>query len=132
MMRRSVLVGLAIAVGASLAACASLEGTSNRYVVFYQPWSAQLDNSAKGVVDIAAGFALRHPNLPVTVSGYADPVGSRQANMDISRTRARVVSDELVAMGVAPSRIQRVANGGTDLDDSLQASRRVEIDVGNP
>ena len=131
-MRRSVSVGLALALGTSLAACASLEGTSNRYVVFYQPWSAQLDNPAKGVVDIAAGFAQRHPDQPVTVAGFADPDGSRQANMDISRTRARVVSDELVARGVAPDRIGRVANGETDFDDSLQASRRVEIDVGNP
>jgi outer membrane protein OmpA-like peptidoglycan-associated protein len=131
MMRRSVSVGLALALGTSLAACAALEGTSNRYVVFYPQRSPQLDNSAKGVVDIAAGFALRHPDQPVTVAGFADPDGSPQANIDISRTRARVVSDELVAMGVAPSRIRRAANGQADFGDTSQASRRVEIDVGN-
>ncbi|HEY2132329.1 MAG TPA: OmpA family protein [Acetobacteraceae bacterium] len=125
-MRRFFAVGLMLALGG----CAAGEGSTSRYVVFYQQWSAQLDTSAKSVVDGAAAFAMRHPTQPVIVVGYADPDGSSQANIDISRARAQVVSDELVANGVAPARIQRSARGTTDFTGTSQESRRVEIDVG--
>jgi peptidoglycan-associated lipoprotein len=125
-MRRFFAVGLMLALGG----CAVGEGATSRYVVFYQQWSAQLDNSATAVVNGAAAFAMRHPTQPVIVVGYADPEGSPQANIDISRTRAQVVSDALVAQGVAPARIQRSARGTTSFTGTSQESRRVEIDVG--
>jgi outer membrane protein OmpA-like peptidoglycan-associated protein len=127
-MRRLIVVSLVLALGA----CSLFERSSQRYVVFYQEWSAQLDPSAKSIVDAAAGLAMRHPDQPVVIVGYADMQGSPQANIDISRTRAQVVSDELVAAGVSPSRIARVAHGSTRFADTGQESRRVEIDVGLP
>jgi outer membrane protein OmpA-like peptidoglycan-associated protein len=125
-MRRFFAVGLMLALGG----CAMGEGSTSRYVVFYQQWSAQLDNSATAVVNGAAAFAMRHPTQPVIVVGYADPDGSPQANIDISRARAQVVSDALIAQGVAPARIQRSARGTTSFTGTSQESRRVEIDVG--
>ncbi len=131
-MRRWMTMGLMLVLMPLLGACATFEGSSNRYVIFYPEWSAQLDDSAKGVVDGAAGFALRHPMAPVTVVGFADLDGSPQANKDISRARAHVVVDELVARGVPAARIQSTARGSTNFIDSSQESRRVEIDVGTP
>lgn len=131
-MRRRLAAAPLLAVAVSLGACALGEGSNNRYIVFYQPLSARLDASAKGVVDGAAGFALRHPSQPVIVVGFADPVGTAASNAAISHTRAQVVTDELVGMGVPAARIRSLAHGAIDFSASSQESRRVEIDVGQP
>ncbi len=68
--------------------------------------------------------------MPVTVSGFAAPDGSVQANKDISRLRAQVVIDTLVKDGVAPSRIQRHSIGAVDFTLDSQESRRVEVVLG--
>jgi outer membrane protein OmpA-like peptidoglycan-associated protein len=132
-MRRRFAVVPLFAVAASLAGCALFaERSSNRYVVFYQPLSAKLDPSAKGVVDGAAGFALRHPTQPVVVVGFADPDGSPAANIAISHARAQVVTDELTTFGVPASRITSLAHGQIGFSSNSVESRRVEIDVGQP
>ena len=68
----------------------------------------------------------------VTVSGYADPEGSQQANIAMSRTRAQVVADQLVRDGVARRRISMTAHGPTDYTLSSIESRRVEIAIASP
>jgi outer membrane protein OmpA-like peptidoglycan-associated protein len=65
----------------------------------------------------------------VSVSGFADPEGSQRANIDISRTRAQVVVDQLVRDGVARDRIRLTAHGPTDYTQTSLESRRVEIAV---
>jgi outer membrane protein OmpA-like peptidoglycan-associated protein len=64
------------------------------------------------------------------VIGFADTVGSAQANIDVSRLRAQVVADALTANGIDAGRIQRAARGATQFELSAQESRRVEIVVG--
>ncbi|MCW3473983.1 OmpA family protein [Limobrevibacterium gyesilva] len=125
-MRRMVVVGLLLALGA----CTVMEPDSQRYVVFFQEWSADMDATASGSVTAAAAWAKQHPSAPVIVSGYADPEGSPQANKDLSRLRAQVVADALVADGVALARIQRQAVGSVDYVMNSLESRRVEIVVG--
>jgi outer membrane protein OmpA-like peptidoglycan-associated protein len=126
-MRRVVLLSLLL-----LAGCGTfgLNGGAPRYVVFFDPFSAQLDEAAVKVVAEAAGAAKRQGDVPVTVIGYADPEGSAQTNRDLSRTRAGVVADALMHDGVPGPRIRRQAMGAVDYSlDSLE-SRRVEIVVG--
>ncbi len=125
-MHRLLLAALVLALGA----CSTFEAPSRRFVVFYSEWSAALDDPGKAVVSGAAEFAKRHPEQPIIVSGFADPEGTAQANVDISRTRAQAVADQLVADGVAPARIQRRARGSVNFESSSQESRRVEIAVG--
>ncbi len=127
-MHRWLLTALVLALGA----CAVFEGPSARYVVFYTEFSAKLDDSAHAVVAAAAAFANRHPEQPVVVSGFADPVGSVEANRDLSRTRAQVVADDMVASGVGVGRIRVLARGEVPFAGSSQESRRVGIVVGNP
>ena len=127
-MHRLILAGLVLA----FAGCAVFEGPSQRFVVFYGDLSAKLDDAAAAVVVGAAEFAKRHPEQPILVSGFADPDGSPQANIDISRTRAQVVADAMVRVGVSPTRIQRRARGAVSFGSTSQESRRVEIAVGQP
>ena len=101
-MRRLTILGLLLA----LAACANPGAAGQqRYAVFFQEWSAALDQPAKDVVAQAASWANTHPAAEVHVIGYADPEGSPQANRDLSRTRAQVVADGLAADGVAAQRV---------------------------
>lgn len=121
----------------SVAACtmprhAAVPESGRVYPVYFQPWSAQLDTTALHTVSNAAAEAKEHAELPVAVAGFADPTGSSQANVDMSRTRAQVVTDQLVADGVAPKRIRRTVHGATDYTLNAQETRRVDIAVGTP
>lgn len=126
-MRRFAVLSLLIA----LAACASVAPYSgvHRHLVFFQEWSANLDAEAQGAVDAAAAIVKAHPGVPVSVIGYADPEGSPQANIEISRLRAQVVVDALVKDGVPAEQITRQAKGATSFVNTSQESRRVEVVV---
>ena len=123
----------ALAAMVALGACATVQpGGPQRFVVFFQEFSAQLDDAAKGAISASAVWAKDHPNAPVTVIGFAAPNGSPQSNIEISRLRAQVVTDTLVADGVDPARIQRKARGATDFSMNGLESRRVEISLDAP
>ena len=127
-MRRLWVLGLLFALGA----CAQAEPSNQRFVVYFQLWSAGLDDSAQQVVATAAGWANGHQSVPVEVTGFADPEGSPQANIDLSHTRAQVVADALVAHGVAAQRISVHARGSVGFAMDAQESRRVTIQLGTP
>jgi peptidoglycan-associated lipoprotein len=63
--------------------------------------------------------------------GYADPTGSHELNMVLSRERADAARDYLVAQGISAARLEVVAYGDTRLkyaaDDSR--NRRVAIEA---
>jgi hypothetical protein len=73
-------------------------------------------------------YIKANPRIPVLVVGYADPRGSAEANMILSRLRARVVADTLVENGVPRNRIRILYRGATPGFESLE-SRRVEVRV---
>jgi len=125
---RHLLVAMAATL---LAGCAKpTPPASQTYLIFFEKWSAQLDDGAQSTISSAAGLAKRQSSAPVTVLGYADPEGSPQANREVSALRAQMVVDGLVAAGVPRDRILRRAVGSVEYSaDSIEA-RRVEIDIG--
>jgi outer membrane protein OmpA-like peptidoglycan-associated protein len=131
-MRHLLSAGLLLAAGAwALATVSASEAVSPRprAVVFFQEWSAQLDDAAKGVIADAAEWAKQHPDAPVRVLGYADPTGSKEANRLLTLLRAQMVIDALESDGVDAARMQREGEGSVNYADSSQESRRVEIIV---
>lgn len=134
-MRRTAAVAVLGLAAAGLAACAPAQppasASAPSYVVFFTPWSADLDDAAQGVVTQAATAARAAPDRPVLVEGFADyTTGSTQANRDLTRLRAQHVADTLAQRGVAQGRIQlrpRSSAGGTDPGVE---SRRVVIEIG--
>ncbi len=122
---------LAVLLLLCVAACTADKAppVSQKLVVFFQEWSAALDDNALTTIATAAQWAKDNPTRDVTVAGYADPVGSQQANIDLSRTRAQVVVDQLSNDGVARDRVKLAARGKTDFTLSGQESRRVEIAI---
>lgn len=127
MMRILVCVGLLFWFDA----CALFGSSGQRYVVFFRGSSAQLDDAAEDVLVVAAGWAKKHPNMPVVVASYADPYGDEKVNAEFVRLRAQAVVDGLVADGVEASRIRRREVGSVKFRSEPQESRRVEIAVGN-
>lgn len=100
------------------------------YIVFFQEWSAAFDTPALKTIAAAAAQAQSDPAATVTVTGYADPLGSVQANIYLTETRAQVVTDQLAADGVPPARIHQRAAGKVPYQLTSQESRRVVITIG--
>ena len=103
---------------------------AQKFVVFFQEWSAVIDDSAQAVISQAAEWVKSHPGNVAHVSGFADTTGSRQANILLSELRAQVVVDQLQTDGVDPKRVQQRGHGSVQFALSSQESRRVEISIG--
>ncbi len=97
------------------------------YLVFFEPWSAALDQPARGVIRDAARAARARPRAQLVVTGYASPVGTEAANENVSRQRAVAVANALKAQGVAARRIRTEWRGPTGPVADNEESRRVEI-----
>ncbi|MFC3127656.1 OmpA family protein [Pseudoroseomonas globiformis] len=99
------------------------------YPVYFEPWSGELDEPAREGLRQAAALARAHPQVPLRVIGFADPEGSPQANVTLSRLRAEIVSDELRRNGVAAERIRLEWRGAAGAAPAGLESRRVEIRI---
>jgi outer membrane protein OmpA-like peptidoglycan-associated protein len=98
--------------------------------VFFQPLSTALDQPAQDTIAEAAKAADELPNNNITVIGAADSVGTTQANVALSKARAKAVAAQLEADGVAASRIRAVGVGETGAPgNTTQAARRVLIRI---
>ncbi len=115
-----------------VAACTASVSPPQRVVVYFKEWSAAIDPPAASAISTAAQWAKDHPSAAIKVAGYADPTGSAVANDYLSRARAQVVADQLVADGVDQGRISVAAHGSVDFTLTSQESRRVEIGIGGP
>ncbi len=70
----------------------------------------------------------REKNAKVLVTGYADSqTGNADRNQLLSKKRAEVIADELVAMGVSRENIEIVAAGGVDEYSPYSYNRRVTV-----
>jgi outer membrane protein OmpA-like peptidoglycan-associated protein len=105
------------------------DGQVRRFVIYFTEWSAALDDTAQAVVSQAADLVKSHRRGTVTVTGFADPTGSKQANILLSELRAQRVADLLHDGGVATSRIHPIGRGSVTFTMVAQESRRVEIAV---
>ncbi len=139
-MRKFLVISMLCAVAGPLAGCADFPGlgggqgaTSPATPVFFQPFSAALDQPALTVIAAAAKAANAEPGVPVKVTGAADSVGGSKANELLSETRAQVVADALVTDGVAQSRITVTGIGEATTPTTgaaAQFSRRALIQIG--
>ena len=125
---------LTISLLCGLVGCVSSPPPGPATPVFFQPFSAALDESALTAIASAAKEANQQPEARVTVTGAADSVGSIQANKYLSETRAQVVADALVSDGVSADRIHvrgvGIALAPGAVGTSAQSARRVLVQIG--
>jgi outer membrane protein OmpA-like peptidoglycan-associated protein len=114
----------------ALPAC-SLQTDSQKYSVYFQPYSADLDPQALQTVHAAADFAQDHRSLPVAVTGFSAPPDPDRDVPGLSAHRAEVVAQALASAGVAANRVSTAADGIIDPKSLPTLSvRRVDIIVG--
>jgi outer membrane protein OmpA-like peptidoglycan-associated protein len=126
-MRRLGILFLLLSVATGSVRAADVP--SQKFVVFFQEWSAALDDSAQTVIGQAAEWVKSHPGNVAHVNGFADPTGSAKANALLSDLRAQMVVDQLQTDGVDSNRIRQRGHGSVQFALSSQESRRVEISI---
>lgn len=129
MLRRFAVLGIVLA-GITACTAAPAEPLEPSYVVFFTPFSADLDDGAKGVIADASRAAQTVSGHRIIVAGYADRAagGSAAVNQNLSKLRTQVVADGLVANGVDRGRIVLRPKGSVGGDPGVE-SRRVAIEI---
>ncbi len=126
--RRAALFSL---VFGGIAGCTNAPPISPQapaYVVFFTPFSADLDDGASRVIAEASQAAQATSGRRVVVAGYADRMnGTPATNQTLTKLRAEVVADGLVAKGVDRQRIVLQPKGSIGGDPGIE-SRRVMIE----
>ena len=87
--------------------------------------------SKKDMVNVQAlAKYAQDNNAKLLVTGYCDSsTGTPAYNQKLSETRAEVVADELVKLGVAKENIKTVGNGGVDSLSPVSFNRRATVQV---
>ena len=74
--------------------------------------SAELSDQDKPALqNFAQTISKYHPNVLITVEGFADPAGSRSYNKRLGMKRAEAVRDFLVSSGINADQIRAVSYG---------------------
>ena len=67
--------------------------------------------SANSIIGRQAASLAKHPFLNVVIAGNTDERGTETYNLALGQRRADAVRDDLLAQGVAPSRITTISYG---------------------
>jgi outer membrane protein OmpA-like peptidoglycan-associated protein len=109
----------------------SAQPNGQTYSVYFQPYSADIDQQALQTVHDAADFARAHHNLPIAVTGYSAPPDPDRDVPGLSAGRAAAVAHILASAGVESGRVTTSGNGIVDPKALPTVSvRRVDIIVG--
>lgn len=88
---------------------------SGAAAIFFKIGRSQISPEGMVNVKLMAKVIKESPNAKYQVAGFADKgTGSVKTNQTLSEKRAQAVYDALVAEGVNPSQLEKVAMGGTD------------------
>ncbi len=133
---RSFRLGLALAAGLALSACArnsadnaagagfgaggagmATPGSPQDFTVnvgdrvFFDSDSSELNATAVATLDKQAQWLTRYSQYAFTVEGHADERGTREYNFALGARRAEAVKNYLAARGVAGNRIRTISYG---------------------
>lgn len=93
---------------------------------------------ATPALDAVAAYLRAHPTLTIEVGAHTDDRGSAAYNLRVTQGLADQVRQELIARGVAPTRVRAVGYGESrPIADNLtesgrSANRRIELVVVSP
>lgn len=79
--------------------------------VFFSFDSSNLEDVARTVLQKQAAWLNRYRTVTLQVQGNADERGTREYNLALGARRAASVREYLVALGVAPSRVDTISYG---------------------
>ncbi|MES0873948.1 OmpA family protein [Sinimarinibacterium thermocellulolyticum] len=99
--------------------------------------SAELTDQARRTLDRVVAGLKGQPGMRVEIAGHTDALGTEAYNDRLSLARAMAVRNFLVALGIAPSRLEVRGYGESrpiadnDTDEGRARNRRVEFSVLN-
>ena len=79
--------------------------------VFFGYDQYDLVAEARATVERQAQWMKTYPNVSITIEGHCDERGTREYNLALGDKRAMAVRNYMIAMGVAPGRIQTISYG---------------------
>jgi len=88
-----------------------------------------LPADAAATLSALVAFLKSNPTAVAVVSGFHDPTGNVEHNLELAKNRALAVRDFLVRQGVAQPRIDLAKPVETTGSGSLDEARRVEVSV---
>lgn len=92
--------------------------------------SSTLSNEAKASLRELAQILKDDTTTDVDIVGHTDKVGSYEANMKVSKSRAYSVENYLQDCGVSPAQFKQIKGVGYDeYDDSLTAAQNRRVDI---
>ncbi len=130
MRRRLLPLGVLFALLLALAAPPAR--AAEKFIVFFHPWSAELDPAAEDVVVAAIAYAKQNAAMQVEITGFASTDGPDKANLYLSLVRALRISEAMAVGGIAPARLRPVGEGEIKAVGTAEEARRVEIVVRAP
>ena len=86
--------------------------------VFFDTDRFNIDTEDQQTLQSQARWLSQYPNKRIIVEGHADERGTRDYNLALGERRANSAKNYLVALGIAPSRIQ-VVSFGKERPDAL-------------
>jgi outer membrane protein OmpA-like peptidoglycan-associated protein len=99
----------------------------------FESGSAMLDQSSQATIAAIAEILKEFGAVTVSVDGYTDNTGSREANLRLSEARAQQVMSALAAAGIDASRMTAAGHAddnpvaGNDTEESRAQNRRTEL-----
>ncbi len=93
------------------AAMAALPAAPARFTLYFVEGKDEFTPDSRRLVDEVFAEIARRPVPDLLIIGHTDSVGAHAFNDALSRQRAEVVRQALVARGIAPDRIAVVGRG---------------------
>jgi outer membrane protein OmpA-like peptidoglycan-associated protein len=99
----------------------------------FESGSAMLDQSSQTTIAAIAEILKEFGAVTVSVDGYTDNTGSREANLRLSEARAQQVMSALAAAGIDASRMTAAGHAdgnpvaGNDTEEGRAQNRRTEL-----
>ncbi len=103
--------------------------------ILFETAKSTLQPTARTNVEKLAAILNKYPDTNILVEGHTDSDGGTEYNQKLSEERAGSVANYMLGLGVAQTRVTKVAYGETqplaanDTPDGKRQNRRVEIAV---
>ncbi|MGA7263160.1 MAG: OmpA family protein [Stellaceae bacterium] len=98
-----------------------------RFLVYFDEFSANLSDEAKGTIADAAKRARDAGAKAIVVQARASATGRPDTNKYLAQTRSSIVADQLEEDGIARTMIRQEPIGQTGSSDPSVYNRRVDI-----
>lgn len=112
-----------------------IDATLKNRIVEFELGTATLTETGRKVIDELVPVLAKFPNSRFEVIGHTDISGVREANIALSRARAKTVKDYLITKGTAASSIDASGVGpdrplyANDTAENRAKNRRIEFKI---